>query len=211
MRGVAILAALGVAAVGAASPSTAADGWRTYRTSASCSVSVPAAWRLVPSSTAALKALASAAQSRHETQLANEYEVVLAERKAQPAFVFQAFQWPPPSGPIVPDVSVKIDPVSKATTVADLPAIAKSYAQALAKAPKVKVDPPVRLQLPAGTAMRLAGSTPLGKTGSARSAFTVYLLLRAKQLYSLSFRFAPASATDESPLFARIAARLSFD
>jgi hypothetical protein len=197
-----------VAALAVAAPAQGA-GWRTHRDGADgFRVSVPRSWRVVPPSTTAVKALADAARKRKQAALETEYAVVVAERRSEPRFAFQAFQWPSPSGSVVPDVTVKVDPVAPATTAKNLPAIAASYVKALAKSKSVHVDAPVSLRLPAGAAVRISGSAPLGKTGG-RAAFQVYLLVAPRRLYSLAFRFAPAQRAADARVFAAIAARFA--
>ena len=201
MRGVLALVAFALAVPGGGT------SWRTYRDATdACTVAVPSGWQVVPQSTADVKARAAQANAHHDVSLAAEWGVIAAERKTEPRFGFQAFQWPAPEGPIDPDVTVKVDPVTPATTAKNLPAIAKAYAQSLAKTKGVRVAAPVAVKLAAGPSVRLDGSVPLGKGG--RTGFTVYLLLRPKRLYSLSFRYAPSHA--EADLFAQIADRFAF-
>lgn len=184
----------------------AADGaaWQTHRDAAGgYTIAVPAGWQVVPRSTAKVSALAAHLHALHQDALANQFAEIAAARRTQPAvYRFQAFQWPAPKGAVDPDVTVKVDGVS---ATARLPAIARQFERALGAPRGATIETPRRVQLPAGPAVRLAGTTRLGK--SLHSAYVVYLLLRHTKLYSLAFRSASSQSSAATPLFEKIAAR----
>jgi hypothetical protein len=192
---------------GVVAPSAAAGtSWRTVSDGADgFSIAVPASWQLVPRSTKGVKARVAQLQRQKRMPLATQYAVLAAGRKgASSPFRFQAFAWPAPPGPIVPDVSVKLDTVAKGAT---LKSVAAGFRRALAKPRGARVAAPRRVVLPAGRAVELEGSIALTRKNAKplHSAYTVYLLLRGKRLYSISFRYAAAQTTAEAPLFRQIA------
>lgn len=206
-----VLAAAAAAALALSSAAGAADGWRTYGDpGGGFAIAVPARWRLVPRSDRDLAALVVRLRKRREPALAAQYAAIAAARaRLHTAFRFQAFQWPAPPGPIVPDVSVKIDRLASPATKTTLAALARQYEQALGRARGATVRPAVDLTLAAGPAVRIAGTTPLGRS-TVRSGYVVYLLVRGTRLYSISFRAAAPRVTADAALFARIAGTFRF-
>jgi len=182
----------------------AADGaaWQTHRDAVGgYSIAVPAGWQVVPHSTAQVRALATRLRAAHQDALASQFAAIAAARRTQPAvYRFQAFQWPAPKGPVDPDVTVKIDGVAR---TARLSRIATEFERALSAPRGATVEPARTVRLPAANAVRIAGTTKLGK--SLRSAYVVYLLLRSTKLYSLAFRSVSPQSAAETRLFTRIA------
>ena len=176
-----------VAAALAAVVSTAA-GWHTVPDRAGgYSIAVPSSWQVVPRSTPALDALVKRLRDEKRTALAYQYAQIAAVRRAtHVVYSFQAFAWPAPAGRVVPDVTVKIDPLAAGATAADLPRIARQIAKTLDAAPTATASMPVRRVVPAGPAQLVTGSTQVSKT--VRSRFALYLLIRGKRLYSVTFR-----------------------
>ena len=181
-----------------------AAGWRTYRDAEDgFSIAVPAGWQVVPHATADVRALARRLQAEHRTALANQLEEIATSRKTQPAvYRFQALQWPAPKGATIPDVTVRVDTVARA---ARLSVIAAQFEQALGKPRGATVEPPAAVKLPAGAAVRIAGTTRLGP--KLHAAYVVYLILRPGRLYSVAFRCLEVQERAEAPLFTRIASR----
>lgn len=181
-----------------------AAGWRTYRDAkGGFSIAVPAGWQVVPHATADVLALAKRLQAEHRTALATQLGEIAASRKTQPAvYRFQALQWPAPKGATIPDVTVKVDTVARA---ARLSVIAAQFEQALGKPRGAIVEPPKRVKLVAGPAVRIAGTTRLGP--KLHAAYVLYLVLRSGKLYSVAFRCLAAQERAEAPLFARIVLR----
>lgn len=198
----ATLVALALAAVLASA--AVAAGWRTYRdTAGGYSIAVPAGWQVVPRATADVRKLAKQLQARHETALATQLDEIAASRRTQPAvYRFQALQWPAPKGATVPDVTVKVDSVGR---TARLSVIAAELEKALASPRGATVEPARTVQLPAGTAIRISGTTRLGK--KLHAAYLMYLFLRPRRLYTVAFRCLAVQERAEAPLFGRIAAR----
>lgn len=187
----AVAAVLSVAAGSAA----AADGWRTAPDRAGgYSIAVPATWQVVPRSTAELDAHVARLRAQKRMALAYQFAQIAAVRRAtHTAFRFQAFSWPAPRGQVVPDVTVKIDPLSPGATPAALPRIAGQIAKTLAAAPTATATSPVGVRLPAGAAQRITGTTQISKT--VRSRFALYLLIHGRRLYSVTFR-GPATSVE---------------
>jgi hypothetical protein len=187
-----------VTAAVVAAAALAVSGWQTVvNPAAGFSISVPAGWQLVPTATATLRNRVVELRRAKRGALANQYaEIAAARRGASTGFPFQAFAWPPPKGPVVPDVTVKIDAVS--TT---LSRVAAEYVAALRKPAGAQVAPARAMRLPAGYAEEIAGSVPLAGSKTLRSPYTVFLLVRGRRLYSIAFR----GGTDAG-LFRRIAA-----
>mgnify|MGYP000350744836 CR=1 FL=1 len=196
---VAVLAALVLGLAGESGQ--AAVSWRTaVDRPAGYTVSVPRSWQVVPRSTAELDRLIARLRAEKRTALANQLAQIAAVRRATgTTFRFQAFMWPAPSGAVVPDVTVKTDPLRAGTTAAALPQIARQVAKVLASTSGATASTPVTRSLPAGRAMQVTGTTRITKT--TRSRFSLYLLIRGRRLYTLAFR-GPAS-----PLELRIAER----
>jgi hypothetical protein len=184
------VAALAAASLAAASP----PPWRPFvDPAAGFSISVPAAWRVVPRSTSQLDALVAQLRKRKQIVLADQFAEIAATRKVtHTLYRFQAFVWPPPKGSVVPDVSVKTDRLAVGTTRAALPLIAREIAKALSRSPSPP-SPPVHRKLPAGPAVEVTGSARLTK--SLRSRYAVYLLIHNRKLYSITFR-GPATAVE---------------
>ena len=169
--------------------------WRTVGVPADgFSIAVPRAWKLVPRSTQRLNALVADLRKQKRTALALQYAQIAAARRAtKTVYRFQAFAWPPPKGAVVPDVTVKRDPLTPGTTVTALPSIAQQVAKALSRSTGATASAPVARTLPAGRAALVTGTARISKT--ARSRFAVYLLIHARTLYSISFR-GPATAAE---------------
>lgn len=200
-----IRALLVTAAVSATVAAAAlAAGWRTYHDAAGgYSIDVPAGWQVVPHTTADVRKLAKRLQARHQDALAAQIEEIALSRRTQPAvYRFQALQWPAPKGATVPDVTVKVDTVAR---TARLAAIATQLEKALGSPRGATVEPPRTVELPAGTAIRISGTTRLGP--KLHSAYLIYLFLRPGRLYTVAFRCLAAQERAEEPLFARIVAR----
>ena len=183
-----LVAAALVAAVSAA-------GWHgTADRAGGYAIAVPSTWQVVPRSTPALDALVKRLRDDKRTALAYQYAQIAAVRKAtHVVYPFQAFAWPAPGGRVVPDVTVKIDPLAAGATPAALPRIARQIAKTLDAAPSATAAPPVPRTLPAGAAQHVSGSTQVSK--SVRSRFSLYLLIRGRKLYSITFR-GPATAAE---------------
>jgi hypothetical protein len=188
------VAAVAAVCVGAGSAS-AAGPWRTVADPAGgFSIAVPVAWQVVPRSTPELNALVARLSKRKQTALSNQFaEVAAARRATHTVYRLQAFAWPPPKGAVVPDVTVKTDPLTAGTTSAALPVIARQIAKALSRSPSATASAPVRQALPAGQAVAVTGTARLSK--SLRSRYAIYLLIHGGKLYSISFR-GPATAVE---------------
>lgn len=183
----------------------AATHWRTLSDPADgFSIAVPAGWRTVPRSTPALEALVRQLSRRKETALASEYaEVAALRRTTHTVYRVQAFAWPAPAGEIVPDVTVKVDPLKRGTTAKALPLIARAMVRALSQAKATTVSKPVSRRLAAGPTIEIDGSTRLSK--KLQSRYAVYLLVHGGRLYSISFR-----GTTPASVAARILASFRF-
>lgn len=194
IRVAALVAAVVSVAAGTAA-AAAADDWRTAPDRAGgYSIAVPVTWQVVPRSPSALDAIVARLRAEKRTALAYQFAQIAAVRRAtHSAFRFQAFAWPPPRGQVVPDVTVKIDPLSPGTTAAALPRIARQVSKTLAAAPTATANAPVAVRLPAGPAQRITGTAQISKT--VRSRFALYLLVRGRRLYSVTFR-GPATAVE---------------
>lgn len=189
----------------AALASTAfAGGWRIYHNAGKgFSIAVPAGWQVVPHATADVRKLATRMQAEHRAALAAQLEEIAANRRTQPAvYSFQALQWPAPKGATIPDVTVKVDTVAR---TARLSVIATQFEKALGSPKGATVEPPAAVKLPAGAAVRIAGTTRLGP--KLHAAYVVYLILRPGRLYSVAFRCLEVQERAEAPLFTRIASR----
>jgi hypothetical protein len=189
------LAAVAAAFCVAAASASAAGPWRTFSDlTGGFSIAVPAAWQIVPRSTAELNALVARLTKTKQTALANQFREIAAVRRAtHTVYRLQAFAWPPPKGAVVPDVTVKTDPLTAGTTRAALPRIAREIAKAISRSPTATASAPVRRTLPAGQAFEVTGTTRLSKT--VRSRYAIYLLIHRGKLYSISFR-GPATALE---------------
>jgi hypothetical protein len=193
------LAATGVAALcltGSAGAATgAATPWRTVAVPADgFSIAVPAAWQVVPRSTQRLNALIARLRKGRRTALELQFaEIAAARRATHTVYRFQAFVWPPPKGAVVPDVTVKLDPLRAGTTRDALPLIARQIVKALSRSAGATAAAPVARALPAGHAFEVTGTTRLSK--SLRSRYAIYLLIHGGKLYSISFR-GPATAVE---------------
>jgi hypothetical protein len=198
------VAAAVVAGLLAAAPAGAAAPWqRVADPAGGFSIAVPAAWQVVPPSSTELRALVVRLAGRKQTALANQFAQVAAARRGKPTiYRFQAFAWPAPKGAVVPDVTVKTDPVTAGTTPSALPVIARQIAKALAGSAGATASAPVRRTVPAGHAVSVTGTTQLTK--SLRSRFAIYLLIHRGKLYSISFRGPP------TPVEGRIVAGFRF-
>jgi len=185
IRGAAATVAVLLLAAGSAG---AAESWRAVADpGAGYSISVPMAWQVVPRSTPELNALIARLRKEKRAQLANQYAQIAATRRVtSTVYRFQAFAWPAPKGPVVPDVTVKTDPLTAGTTQAALPFIARQVAEALAASATATAAAPVRRTLPAGPAFLVTGTTRVTKV--LRSRYAVYLLIHGRRLYSISFR-----------------------
>jgi hypothetical protein len=175
---------------------SAVGSWRTVDDAAAgFSIAVPGTWRLVPHSTPALARLVHRLATEKRTALATQYAEILAARRVRNSadFRFQAFPWPAPKGAVVPDVTVKIDPLRRGTRPSALPLIARQIAKALSRSKAAGVATTVRRVLPGGTAYVVTGTTRLSRT--TRSRYAVYLLIHGRRLYSISFR-GPATAAE---------------
>lgn len=203
-----VLAALALAAPTA--QASAAVPWRTYRDAAGgYSIAVPARWQVVPRSDAALRQLVARLRKTHERALADQLAAAGAARaKARAAFRFQAFEWPPPPGPVVPDVTVKTDRLAPGSKPDVLAKIAAEYVRSLGAGKGTRVAPALRVALAAGPAYRVSGTAQVAK--SLRSGFVVYLLVHADRLWSLSFRASAARAAADGALYRRIAGGFRF-
>lgn len=190
---------------GLAAGSARAASWLTLSDPATgFSIAIPQGWKVVPRSTPALTALVARLSRRKETALASEYaEAAALRRTTHTVYRVQAFAWPAPVGDVVPDVTVKVDPLRRGTTPAALPLIARAIETALSKAKKTVVSKPVSRRLPAGPTVEITGSTQLSK--HLQSRFAVYLLVHGGRLYSISFRGTPSAALE-----ARILERFRF-
>jgi hypothetical protein len=192
---VAAAAAVAIAACLAATSATAGPPWRTVGDPAGgFSIALPAAWQVVPRSTQQLNARVTRLRQRKQTALADQLaQIAAARRAADTVYRLQAFPWPPPAGAVVPDVTVKTDPLSPGTTGAALPLIAREIVKALSGSGTATASAPVRRQLPAGRAFAVTGTTRLSK--SLRSRYAIYLLAHGGKLFSISFR-GPATAAE---------------
>src|SRR4051794_23601673 len=147
---------------------------------------------MVPRETRQLGALVARLRRTKQTALANQFVAIAAARRLTHSdYRLQAFAWPPPKGAVVPDVTVKTDPLSAGTTAAALPAIARDRQGAL-RDEGATASAPVRSALPAGPAVSVTGTAQISK--SVRSRYAIYLLIHAKTLYSISFRGPATSA-----------------
>ena len=192
MRAAALLAAV---CLTAAATAHAADWRRVTDAAAGYSIAVPSGWHVVPRSLPQLQARIRQEVKAKHTALATQFaEVAAARRAAHTTYRFQAFAWPPPKGAVVPDVTVKTDRLTKGTTSAALPAIARQIAKSLSRSAGAKVAAPVRRTLPAGRAVLVSGSLRLSK--AVRSRFALYLLVHGRTLYSLTFR-GPRTAAEQ--------------
>jgi hypothetical protein len=181
-------AALAAVVCAGVSGAAAADGWRTVTDRpAGYAIAVPRPWQVVPASSTRLRALILRAAKAKRTALATQLAAVAAARKtAQPVYRFQAFAWPGPPGPVVPDVTVKTDLLTTGTRASALPRIAQQIVKALARSSAATASVTAARRLPAGRAMLVSGTMRLSK--SVRSRYSVYLLIHGRTLFSLSFR-----------------------
>ena len=179
-----------------AGSAAAAVSWRTVADpGAGYSIAVPTAWQVVPRSTPRLNALIARLRDDERAALANQYAQIAATRRAtHTVYRFQAFAWPPPQGRVVPDVTVKTDPLTAGTTQAALPYIARQIAKALSGSATATASTPVRRTLPAGPAVVVTGMTSVTKV--VRSRYAIYLLIHGRKLYSVSFR-GPKTAVED--------------
>ena len=190
-RLLAVVLAIGVA-TGTAS---AAGSWRTVVDhKEGFAITVPSTWQVVPGPTTALTDLIAALDKKRQTALANQFREIAAVRRAtRVVYAFQAFAWPAPKGPVVPDVTVRTSRLKAGTTQSALARIARQVSKSLAASPNATAAAPVRRILPAGRAYEVTGTTRVTKT--ARSRYAIYLLIHAGTLYLVSFR-GPAAATE---------------
>jgi hypothetical protein len=186
---------LAVVCVTAGNASAGAAPWRTLVDPAGgFSIAVPVSWQVVPRSTPELNALIARLAKTKRTALANQLRAIAAVRRVtHTVYRFQAFSWPPPKGAVVPDVTVKADPLTAGTTSTALPRIAQAIAKAISRSPTATVSAPVRRTLPAGQAFEVTGTTKVSKT--LRSRYAIYLLIHGNRLYSISFR-GPATTVE---------------
>jgi hypothetical protein len=182
------IAAVFAVAVCVTGSAGAAAPWRTVAVPRDgFSIAVPGTWHVVPRSTPRLEALIAGLRKRKQTALALQFAQIAAVRRATHAvYRFQAFAWPPPKGAVVPDVTVKIDPLKAGTTRAALPRLARRIANALSRSAGATAAAPVARTLPAGRAMTVTGTTRISK--SLRSRYALYLLIHGRKLYSIAFR-----------------------
>jgi len=182
------LAAVVVAALCLTGVAAAEPAWRTITVSSDgFSIGVPAAWQTVPRSTPQLESLIARLRKEKRTALALQYaEIAATRRVTHTVYRFQAFAWPAPKGAVVPDVTVKTDPLTSGTTPSALPAIARQIVKALARSSAATATAPVARTLPAGHAVEVTGTARLTK--SLRSRYAIYLLIHGRKLYSISFR-----------------------
>jgi len=142
-----VIRGLAVALAALALTGTTADApWRTVTVrSGGFSIAVPRAWKLVPRSTDRLNALVADLRKRKRPALALQYAQIAAARRATGAvYRFQAFAWPAPKGAVVPDVTVKLDPLTRGTTAAALPSIARQVAKALSRSAGATASAPLQ-------------------------------------------------------------------
>ena len=179
----------------AAGSAAAQEPWRTFGgPAAGFSIAVPRSWQAVPRSTLELNALVTRLRREKRIALANQFtEVAAARRTTQAVYRFQAFAWPAPKGVVVPDVTVKTDPLTAGATPAALFPIARQIVKTLAGSTSATASPPLRRALPAGQAVSVTGTTRLSK--SLHSRFAIYLLIHRGKLYTITFR-GPATAVE---------------
>jgi hypothetical protein len=180
--------------------------------SAGYRITVPAKWKVVPPSVAAVRAKVKQLEKQKQIALARAYSdyVATASSRAElTQFRFRAFMWPALPSPVPTDVSLRIQQVEKRYKAADLPAIAGVFRKELV-APGATVSQTQMLKLPAGRAALLTGTVPLGKEfGGAKTGFTLILMLRPGRLYMLSFRIDSRAAKDAN-VFTSIAQLFRF-
>jgi len=215
MRIAAVIAAgTALAALLAAGPAAAKNLPSTTYVdkSAGYRITIPTKWQVVPPSVAAVKAKVAQLKKQKKTQLATAYSDYISTKSARAElaqFRFRAFMWPALPSPVPTDVSLRIQPVAKTYTAADLPAIAAVFRKQLAS-PGAPVAKTQMLKLPSGRAALLTGTVPLDKSfGGAKTGFTLILMLRQGRLYMLSFRIDSRAAKD-AKVFASIAQLFRF-
>jgi hypothetical protein len=180
----------------------AGGSWRTVADRAGAfTIAVPKSWQIVPVSDAALENRVVRLQRQKRLALAAQYASVAASRRGAGTFRFEAFAWPAPAGPIVPDVAVRVDRVAATAT---LGGIASGYVRSLSAPRGAVVLQRHALSVPAGSAYEVRGTVPVGGTKHTRSAYDVYLLLRRARLYSISLRDSESRLAADAPLMRRV-------
>lgn len=202
---VAALAAL----VGCGAADAAQGGWEslvdpTY----GIRVAMPKTWDVVPPTVAGVQSLIAQLEKKKETGLAAAYSGLIdtaAARTKLSSYHFQAFQYVP-SAQVEPDFTLAFARTSRAFTVKDLTAIAKSNAKAFASR-GVTVTKATVVTLPAGPAALTEGTATVG------IGVTVHLedfvIAHGTLLYQLSFE-ADASIAGSGATFTEIARRFAF-
>jgi len=209
-----VLALLAVA-LGAAGASAKNLPGLTYRDAAKgYEITIPAAWKLVPRSKAAVQAqiaLLKKAKGSANLLLAGIYSSIIASPtglKGLTTYRFQALAWPPDlSTPLLTEVSLGIVGTSTPEGKANLTALGDEYANALSANAGSKIDEPKTVALPAGNAELVEGTIPAG-TGLA-TGVELYLIPHGKQIYELSFQI-DARGLADATLFTAIAKDFAF-
>jgi hypothetical protein len=177
------------------------------------SITIPAAWQLVPRPLAQVKERIALLKKKKATV---DLSAALASIIATPAgrsqisaYEFQAFAWPfdMTATPILTEVYLGIVPVKTTLTKANLPAIGAEFANALSAPKGSKVVKPKEVDLPAGPTEYIIGTTPAG-TGLA-TGFELYLIPHGKKLYELGFQV-DSSLLSSAKLFTSIADDFKF-
>jgi hypothetical protein len=175
-------------------------------------ITIPTKWQVIPPSVALVKKKVAQLKKQKKTALASAYSSYVSTAAAQKEldeFRFRAFLWPSLPSPVPTDVSLRIQPIAKRYTAADLPAIGAAFRNNMAS-PGAKIAQPRLIKLPAGKAVVISGTVPLPKEfQGAKTGFTLFLLLRPGRLYLLSFRIDSRAAND-AKVFGSIAKLFRF-
>jgi hypothetical protein len=207
-------ATLFLAAGASGATSNEAASWKTHvDRAAGFRIDIPAGWQEVPHTVAAVRSRIRQLRVAGRKALADQYAALLNDpysRKQLREFRFQAFQWPALPSPINTDVYVKITAVPASFREADVPTVANEIAKAF-NGPSDHVDPIVRVRLPSGSAVRVRGKAHLDPSyNGAATGFTLYILLRPRRLFLLSFRVDSRYTASERRIFDSIAMRFAF-
>jgi hypothetical protein len=204
------------AALGAAGVSAKNLPGLTYRDAAKgYEITIPAAWKLIPRSKAAVQAqiaVLKKGKSASNHELADIYSSIIASPtglKGLSIYRFQALAWPPDlATPLLTEVSLAIVKTSSAyTKPADLTALGDEYANALSANAGSKIYDPKTVTLPAGKAELVEGTIPAG--GGLATGVELYLIPHAKHVYELSFQI-DARGLAQATLFSAIAKDFAF-
>jgi hypothetical protein len=183
-----------------------ASGWTAHPRSGFV-IELRAAWRVVPHSPAATRALANRLQAQGHKQLAAQYRSVADDPyQWQSAMLFHAFQWPQPAGAALITDALVMEYPSRG---APLSTLAHELASKLRKQHGTHVSAPVRLVgANGGVYFRFEARAKLDSTyGAPESDNLTYLYEHGGKLYVLFVR----GETDLGSAFHVLANRVGYD